>query len=111
MALPHVVYQMYQDYIAELGTTWIEGCRGIPETFRELCVKMLKSQVHQGYFIKSMESLEDKAMALLTERMDFIEHHKVSRIHCVSVSWHVFNGFFSATAFVFSNSPEPRLEL
>ena len=72
-----MVYRIYLDFVEALGMTWIEGCRGRGETFRDKCNNARKQYLQRGYIFKLFPTLEEKAMAFLTERQDFMEKHEV----------------------------------
>ena len=77
ISLPRIAYNIYQNEIMSLGKQWVPGCRGSAETFRDRCLASKKKHINRGNFISEDDKLEDIAMALYTERTDFVAKNKV----------------------------------
>ena len=78
--MPEVVFQLFLNHIEDIGSTWLEGCRGRAETCRDRCSNVKKQQINRGRFVSRMPTLEDKAMVLLLERKDFIKQNQVNKV-------------------------------
>lgn len=79
IALPKVVFDIYEKHIQPLGMPWYDGCRGCGETFRDRCMSAKKKYINREATAFNQESkkLEDIAMVLYIERLDFVAQNKV----------------------------------
>ncbi len=78
VTMPLAVFQLFLNHVEDIGSTWLEGCRGRAETFRDRCSNVKKQQINRGRYVMRLATLEDKAMALLIERKDFIKQNQVN---------------------------------
>lgn len=81
ISFPKELYKIFNSEISSLGVPWVEGTKPINETFRDRLGNAKKRSINQ-IAMHSDLSLEEKAMALMTERIDFIQKNKVM-LYCL----------------------------